>query len=342
VAGRKTLRLVGLLALNTLVAIGIGLLVANVIQPGRWVDAHVPPKAEAAEKTVDPLSQFLDNVPKSLLGPLSDNGNVLSVIFLAIAFGIALRAVQHHEINKVGDLVAVALHSLVVVLGWIIDVIPLAVFGIVASIIGVKGFGDFVALGGFVVAVLVALALQATYYLVRVRLGSWVRPLDLVRGTRDALVMAFSTASSTATMPVTYACLRNNVGLREESASMGALVGANFNNDGTALYEAMSALFVAQLIGIELSLAQQFMVVITSVVASVGAAGIPEAGLVTMTLVFKAVGLPNEYIAMLLTVDWFLDRARTAINVMGDLNVSCLLDGKTRELPPAAPVPEAT
>jgi DAACS family dicarboxylate/amino acid:cation (Na+ or H+) symporter len=95
----------------------------------------------------------------------------------------------------------------------------------------------------------------------------------------------------------------------------------------------MSALFVAQLIGVELSLGQQLMVVITSVIASVGAAGIPEAGLVTMTLVFKAVGLPNEYIAMLLTVDWFLDRARTAINVMGDLNVSCLLDGKTREQP---------
>jgi Na+/H+-dicarboxylate symporter len=142
-------------------------------------------------------------------------------------------------------------------------------------------------------------------------------------------------------MPVTYACLRENVGLREESASLGSLVGANFNNDGTALYEAMSALFVAQLIGQNLTLGQQLMVVLTSVVASVGAAGIPEAGLVTMTLVFRAVGLPIEYIAMLLTVDWFLDRSRTAINVMGDLNVSCLLDGK---IPPAerSPLPVLT
>jgi DAACS family dicarboxylate/amino acid:cation (Na+ or H+) symporter len=191
-----------------------------------------------------------------------------------------------------------------------------------------------------VIAVLLALALQTVYYLVRVRLGSWVRPLDLLRGTRDALVMAFSTGSSTATMPVTYECLRTKVGVREQSASMGALVGANFNNDGTALYEAMSALFVAQLIGQHLTIGEQFLVVITSVIASVGAAGIPEAGLVTMTLVFKAVGLPNEYIAMLLTVDWFLDRARTTINVLGDLNVSCLLDGKTREAPGAAAVPE--
>ncbi|MEX0679435.1 MAG: dicarboxylate/amino acid:cation symporter [Pirellulales bacterium] len=335
VIGRQTARLAGLLLQNTLVAIAIGVLVANVIQPGRWVEVDGPPaKTDHALGANDPLSQFLDNVPKSLFGPLSDNGNVLSVIFLAIAFGIALRSYRHHEVNRIDDLVHVAFGSLVVVLGWIIDVIPLAVFGIVASIVGVEGFGDFVALGGFVVAVLVALSLQAAYYLARVRLGSWVRPLDLLRGARDALVMAFSTSSSTATMPVTYACLRENVGLREESASLGALVGANFNNDGTALYEAMSALFVAQLIGQQFTIGQQFLVVITSVIASVGAAGIPEAGLVTMTLVFKAVGLPNEYIAMLLTVDWFLDRSRTAINVMGDLNVSCLLDGKTP--PPGA------
>jgi DAACS family dicarboxylate/amino acid:cation (Na+ or H+) symporter len=112
---------------------------------------------------------------------------------------------------------------------------------------------------------------------------------------------------------------------------LGALVGANFNNDGTALYEAMSALFVGQLLGLSLSFWQQLMVVLTSIAASVGAAGIPEAGLVTMTLVFNAVGLPTEYIALLLTVDWFLDRCRTAVNVMGDVNVSCLLDGRERE-----------
>ena len=163
-----------------------------------------------------------------------------------------------------------------------------------------------------------------------------MRPGVLLRKTRDALVMAFSTSSSTATMPLTYECLRERVGLREKSASLGALVGSNFNNDGTALYEAMSALFISQLLahqglGEPLTIVQQLMVVLTSVVASVGAAGIPEAGLVTMTLVFSAVGLPTAYIAMLLPIDWFLDRSRTAINVMGDMNVACLLDGKTRE-----------
>ena len=129
------------------------------------------------------------------------------------------------------------------------------------------------------------------------------------------------------------AVLLDSFGLREESASLGSLVGANFNNDGTALYEAMAALFIAQMIGVELTMTQQALVVLTSVIASVGAAGIPEAGHVTMTMVFMAVGLPVEYIAVLLSVDWFLDRCRTCINVMGDLNVSCLLDGKTPHPP---------
>jgi DAACS family dicarboxylate/amino acid:cation (Na+ or H+) symporter len=330
--GGQALRLVALLLTNTLVAILIGLAVANVIRPGAWssvVPGAAPAKAAAA--SADPLAQLLDSVPKSLVGPFSDNGAVMGVIFIAVAFGIALRGLRNHEVRTVEDLVHVALTSLITILHWIIDLVPLAVFGIVASIVGVKGFHDFVALGGFVVAVLLALALQALYYAARVRLGSWVSPIDLVRGTRDALLMAFSTGSSTATMPVTYERLRENVGLREQSASMGALVGSNFNNDGTALYEAMSALFVAQLLGLQLSLGQQFTVVLTSVIASVGAAGIPEAGLVTMTMVFRAVALPTDYIALLLTVDWLLDRCRTTINVMGDMTVACLLDGKTRE-----------
>lgn len=331
----SALRLIGLLVLNTLVAICIGLLVVNVLQPGKWTKIE-PPQAAAADHaggSPDPLAQFLENVPKSLLGPFSDEGKVLSVIVLAVAFGIALRRLKHHKVATVADVVEVGFQSLLTLLHWIIEVIPLAVLGIVAAIVATKGMRDFLALGGFVLAVLVALALQTVYYLVRIHFGSWCKPLDVLRGMRDALVMAFSTGSSTATMPVTYACLREKVGLRERSASLGALVGANFNNDGTALYEAMSALFIAQMLGMNLTLAQQGMVVLTSVIASVGAAGIPEAGIVTMTLVLRAVHLPTEYIPILLTVDWFLDRCRTTVNVLGDVNVSCMLDGAEREIP---------
>ncbi|BFU90403.1 MAG: Sodium:dicarboxylate symporter [Nitrospira sp.] len=328
--GPLAMRLPRLLLLNTFVAILVGLTVANVIQPGRGAGLMPPAPHEETTKAANPLVTFLENVPKSLLGPLSDDGKVIGVIFIAVAFGMALRKERERPLGTVGHLVELFLESLIKMLHWIIALVPFAVFGIVASIVGTEGFAPFKALGIFVLSVLLALAIQAAYYLIRIRFGSWVRPGELLRGGRDALVMAFSTASSTATMPVTYAALKDRVGLREQSAGMGALVGANFNNDGTALYEAMAALFIAQMIGMDLTAQQQVLVVLTSIIASVGAAGIPEAGLVTMTMVFTAVGLPVQYIPVLLTVDWFLDRCRTAINVMGDMNVSCLLDGKQK------------
>lgn len=329
-SGPLAARLPRLLLLNTLVAILVGLAVANVIQPGQGAGLTPPPPQSETTQSANPLATFLENVPKSLLGPLSDDGKVIGVIVIAVAFGMALRKERERPLGTVGHLVELFLESLIKILHWILAIVPFAVFGIVASIVGTEGVAPFKALGIFVLSVLLALAIQAGYYLIRIRFGSWVRPMDLIRGGRDALVMAFSTASSTATMPVTYAVLKDGVGLREQSASMGALVGANFNNDGTALYEAMGALFIAQMIGMDLTVQQQLMVVLTSIVASVGAAGIPEAGLVTMTMVFTAVGLPVQYIPILLTVDWFLDRCRTAINVMGDMNVSCLLDGKQK------------
>ncbi len=328
VRGRLAGKMFSLLALNTLVAILIGLLVANAVGPGRH--ASLPPGAPP-KVGGNMLAQLLDNIPASLVRPLVDN-NVIGVILVAVAFAMAARRLDDARKGKVLGALEIGFDLILIVLHWIIAAVPLAVFCKVTYVVGTQGFKPFLALGWFIVAVLIALGAQATYYLVRIWMSSWVSPRRLLAGTRDALAMAFSTASSTVTMPVTYASLREKVGLREESASLGALVGSNFNNDGTALYEAMAALFIAQMTGTDLTLAQQAMVVLTSVIASVGAAGIPEAGLVTMTLVFSAVNLPTGYIALLLPVDWFLDRCRTTINVMGDMNVSCVLDGKTREV----------
>ena len=338
ISGRTTRRLAGLLLLNTTVAILIGLGVANVLRPGSWSKIDAPKAAVTSpEKAggISPVDLVVQNVPKSILGPLGDKSNIIGVILIAIAFGIALRTEKDKPIRNVRDVVEIAYAVLLKVLHWIIALVPLGVFSIVAKVVGTEGFGPFKAMGAFILAVLIALLLQSMWYLIRIRLFSWVRPLDMLQKMRDSLIMAFSTASSTATMPVTYACLTEKVGVREESASMGALVGANFNNDGTALYEAMAALFIAQMIGQDLSITQQLIIVLTSIIASVGAAGIPEAGLVTMTLVFTAVGLPIEYIALLLAVDWFLDRCRTTINVLGDVNISCLLDGRIKQIPPA-------
>ncbi|HEX8915783.1 MAG TPA: dicarboxylate/amino acid:cation symporter [Humisphaera sp.] len=334
IEGRQGAYMVFLLILNTLAAIFIGLLVANVVRPGKHAEGSVTAPDKLPQ--TDIVKQLLDNIPSSLVEPFV-SGRVIAVVILALAFGFAARALEGRRRQVVEDLVEAGFEMVITVLHWVIWLVPIAVFAKVAAILGLKGFKPFVALGAFVLAVILALLLQAGWYLGRIRWRSWVRPGHLLRNTRDALVMAFSTGSSTATMPVTYQRLRHGVGLRERSASLGALVGSNFNNDGTALYEAMAALFVAQMLGIELSLWQQVMVVLTSVIASVGAAGIPEAGLVTMTLVFTAVDLPPAFIPFLLPVDWFLDRCRTAINVMGDMNVSCLLDGKEREEKAAEP-----
>lgn len=334
IKGNTLGRLAFLLILNTTVAILIGLGIANLIQPGSWKKLDKAPAATATDSehaTASPVELLVRNVPKSILGPLGDRQNIIGVIIIAVAFGLALRGLKDKRVDTIEDLVQIGYDVLLKVLHWIIHLIPIGVFAIVTRVVGTEGFSPFVAMGAFVLAVIVALLLQATWYLTRIQLFCWASPWHVLKGVRDALVMAFSTDSSTATMPVTYACLKEQVGVRDESASMGALVGANFNNDGTALYEAMAALFVAQLIGQDLSLGDQLIVVFTSIIASVGAAGIPEAGLVTMTLVFTAVGLPIEYIGMLLTVDWFLDRCRTTINVLGDVNVACMLDGRTRQ-----------
>jgi Na+/H+-dicarboxylate symporter len=338
IPGRAGRKLTVMLLTNTTVAIVIGLAVANVLKPGKWGAIVVPENAGNQVAAFDPWSLLQNSIPDAVLKPLVDN-NVIQLIVVALALGIALRGLKAEQIKAgktdylpVEQLVTFLFDVVVRVLNWVILLIPIAVFGIVAKTIAVSGFAPFKALAGLIVAVLLALALQTIYYLTRVKLGSWVNPKQFLAGGSDAFFTAFSTSSSTITMPITFEGLRDKIGLRESSASLGALVGSNFNNDGTALYEAMAALFIAQMIGRELSLVQQLVIVVTSIFASVGAAGIPNAGLVTMTLVFTSVGLPPQYIAILVTVDWFLDRCRTTINVMGDMTVSCLLDGKKQAL----------
>ena len=327
-------RLAYFLITNTLVAIAIGLLVANVLQPGRLSNLERPSGGAPDTGGFSPWEQLVSSVPTSALGPLVEN-QILPALIIAVAFGLALRLIRRRQTAEgqedylaIDAVINTLWDVFVVVLRWVIALVPIAVFAIVASIVGTEGFSPFVSLGAFVLAVLLALALQTVFYAVRLRFGSWVRPVQLVRGTSDALLAAFSTASSAATAPITYDRAVRNVKIRPESASMGSLVGSNFNNDGTALYEAMAALFVAQVIGSPLGLGQQLVLVLMAVFASVGAAGISGSGLITMVLVFTAVGLPLEYVPLLVTVDWFLDRCRTTVNVIGDLTVSSLLDGK--------------
>ena len=236
-------RLGGLLLLNTVVAILIGLFVANVLRPGAGANLEKPaPKAKLASKESAPeknliletmetagynapepkkdvFAAFIDNVPKSIGAPLNEN-NVIGVIVLALMFGVALRKHKDTAVRTVVDVIDVAFATLVSVLMGVLQWVPLGVGGVVATIVADKGLAPLLSLGWFIVAVIGALILQAVWYLVRIKFGSWASPKLVIEGCRDALVMAFSTASSTATMPVTYQCLRDKVGLRERSASL--------------------------------------------------------------------------------------------------------------------------
>lgn len=348
ITGRLAGRLLWLLMTNTVAAILIGLLVANVLQPGTHVTLPTA-SSTVDKKPFDIAKDLLEKLPTDFITPFAKN-EIISVIILAAALGIALRIVKKRQIER-GEsgymsferFLDTAFEMVMVMLHWIFDLVPLAVMAVVARTVGTVGVQPLAQMGWFVMAVVIALVLQATFYTVRLGLGSWVRPLKFLKGGFDAFAMAFSTASSAATLPITYGCAKDKIGVREESASLGVMVGGTFNHDGTALYEAMAALFISQVLGMHLSFEQQALVVLMAIVASVGAAGIPEAGLVTMLAVFNAVHLPIEYIPFLLPLDWLLDRCRTTINVMGDLSVTCLLEGRKQfdgpELP-LVPLPE--
>jgi Na+/H+-dicarboxylate symporter len=332
--GRSALRLAWLLLSNTTVAILIGLLVANVIRPGTHM--HLGHAEPPAAKGYNAKEELLGKLPRNFIDPFQKN-DILPLIIIAVSMGVAMRTVRANQriqgrdgYKTVEGLLDTGFELVMVMLHWVLALVPFAVFAVVAATVGVEGIGPLRAMLIFVVSVLAALFLQAIFYLTRLRFGSWVRPGVFLHNASDALLLAFSTASSAITLPVTYKCVKDKIGVREESAGLGVMVGGTFNHDGTALYEAMAALFVSQAIGQHLSIAHQVLVVLMSIVASVGAAGIPEAGTVTMIAVFSAVGLPIEYIPLLLPLDWFLDRCRTAINVMGDMTVTCLLDGRVK------------
>lgn len=333
VTGKKAGRLMFLLATNSIIAILIGLLVANVLKPGQHL--KLIEGTVAADKTPYNIWQHLfDSIPSDFVTPFVKN-DMISIIILAVALGFAMRKVLHstneqvvRSVTALQNVMQALFQLMVTILKWVFELVPLAVFAVVAAVVADKGLGALLAMGYWIVSVVSALVLMMAVYLLRLMLQSKIKPGQFLKGCSDAFVMAFSTASSAATLPVTYRCATEKLNIRPDNANLGIMVGGTFNHDGTALYEAMAALFVAQGIGLNLPIQQQVIVVLMAMVASVGAAGIPEAGLVTMIAVFKAVNLPIGFIPFLLTVDWFLDRCRTTINVMGDMTSTCILDAK--------------
>jgi Na+/H+-dicarboxylate symporter len=261
-------------------------------------------------------------VPPNLFAAASEN-NVLGLIVFSLLFGGILTTLGEPGKRAVEffDTVNNALLRFVQIVIWIA---PIGVFGLVAARIGVEGGWDAVTLelgklARYFVTVLVGLGIHGFVVLPIIL---WIlarrNPLRYLINCSEALLTAFSTASSAATLPVTMRCTREKAGVGEEAAGFVLPVGATINMDGTALYEAVAVLFIAQAYGVGLGAGQQVIVLLTATLAAIGAAAIPQAGLFTMAIVLSAVGLPLEGIALLISIDWLLDRFRTAVNVWGD------------------------
>ncbi|WP_457621230.1 dicarboxylate/amino acid:cation symporter [Persephonella sp.] len=267
--------------------------------------------------TVEALVQSF--IPSNIFQSLVE-GKVLHVIIFSILFAIAVLKLQQNKKEVITRFFEGVNDSMLTVAKWIINLSPIGVFALVSYIVADKGLGSVLSLWQYVLAVVVGLLIHAVFNLGLIGfIFGRFNPLAYFSKVKEALLIAFSTSSSSATLPVTLEVAEEKAKIDKKTAGFVLPLGATINMDGTALYEAVAAMFIASLYGIELSIGEQIIIFFTASLAAIGAAGIPSAGLVTMTLVFTAVGIPLEGIAIILAVDRFLDMLRTATNVWGDL-----------------------
>lgn len=330
-------RLLAMCFVNAAVAAVVAISLSSLIRPGAGVSLELATGAQAEVKPpkLDLSSALQDIVPESVAGPFVKN-QVLAVVLLAVIIGVALRRLHAQGTGqRLSELVAEGFKLLTLVLGWVVKLVPLAIFGVVAKVVGTTGFGLFVSLGKLVGTVALGLIIQVVaWYSVLLVVVARRNPLHFFRQVSAPLLTALSAGSSMATLPVTLSTLEDKLKVSPASARLAACIGTNFNNDGIMLYEVVAALFVAQLSGIELDAAQTFALAVTSALAAAGIAGVPEAGLITLSLVLHASGLPLTVLPVLLSVDWLLGRLRATTNVASDLTLATALD-RWREPDPA-------
>ena len=344
-------RLLAICGVNLVVAIVIGLTIMNVFTPGESWSNHIeeltsqlhsevsktPFKTAPEGMTLNPLKNIAGYIPENLIDPFIKN-NVISVILLALLSGGAIRYLKQHSyvgdntgIHLLEKLITACYHVLLQMLSWVILAIPIAITGVVAQVVGKSGLSVFVLLSIFLVTLLAGLLIHCFIYypLMASLVGRMPIKRYLGQGA-DAIVMGFSTNSSLVTVPVTLRCLTEKMGVSTRSARLSALIGTNLNNDGIILYEAMTALFLAQAIGFNLDISQQLLIVAAAVMVGVGISGIPEAGLIALPLVLSTIGLSEQLIVAIIpliaTIDWIIARCRSVVNVMSDMLVAILLD----------------
>jgi DAACS family dicarboxylate/amino acid:cation (Na+ or H+) symporter len=343
VRARSGLRMVVLATINACIALLFGLTLSNVLKPGRHLVPMTAPAGPAiTAQQIDPMKVIAGFVPTSLVQPFADNA-VLPLVAMALLLGLALRRLKNAGEPTSGLERGFALlqRAAETVLTWIIQLVPLAVFAVVAKAVGEYGLAPLRGLAWYVGVGVLGLTLHplVTYQL---WLTLFARmPLRRFWGAaREPVVYAAGANSSLATLPVTLRAL-DRLGVSKASSALGACVGTNLNNDGIILYEAMAVLFVAQAHGLQLTLGQQVLAAASCLVAAMGIAGIPEAGFVSLSLVLATVGLPLELLPLLLTVDWILARGRSIVNVLSDMMVSILLDRWDGRRFDEAPAPAA-
>lgn len=343
--GKHFLRLLGICAINVSVAMGIGLIILNTFHPGHYWAAHhadilhsltqnleIP---TAAPQRIDLLSVISGFIPESVVSPFV-TGSVISVVILALLCGFALRySLRHPNESQESHLFMIKLiesgfHLTMTCLHWVIAVIPYAVFGMVAQVVGKSGIAIFQILWVFLVVILSGLLIHALLYypLVNWLVGRKSPKLFFKIGSAP-IITALSSNSSLATVPITLKSL-DALDVSEESSRLAACIGTNFNNDGITLYEAMAAIFLLQAFGLAPDIWGQLAIVGVAILAGCGIAGIPEAGLIMLPIVLESAGFSTGMVALaiplIVPVDWIIARVRSMVNVMSDMTVAILLD----------------
>ena len=351
--GGKT---IGLYLATTAVAVTIGLLVVNTINPGKKLpeetrlqlqkqyQSDVAKRSEVAEETKKrgPLQPLVDMVPSNFLKASGNNRAMLQVVFASLLFGAALVLVEERKRKPIYDVFAGLQEVVIKVVHLIMLMAPIGVFALIADTINTMAKDDpsqiislLGSLGWYCAAVIIGLALHTTIvYLGLLKLLTPLSIKQFFKGIGQAQLLAFSTSSSGATLPVTMKCAEENLGVSKEVSSFVLPLGATINMDGTALYQAVAAVFIAQASGIELTIAAQVTIVFTAVLASIGTAAVPGAGIVMLIVILEAINVPGEGIALILGVDRILDMCRTVVNVTGDSTVTTIIAASENQLDP--------
>lgn len=324
--------------LTTFAAVIIGLSTAYMISPGTGVDLDADVSAAEVEvtETEGVVETLLSIIPTNPIASMTE-GEILQVVFFAVFLGIGITLVgeKAEPVKNFFDGFAEVMYKIT---GIVVRLAPLGVFGLIAPIVGSHGLSILMPLINLILAMAIACIIQILliYSILVYRFGQ-LNPITFFKGISEAAIIAFSTTSSSGTLPVTMKNVEEKLGVSKKVSGFVLPVGATVNMDGAAIYHGVAVIFIAQLYDVELSFFQLTTVVITATLASIGSAGIPGAALVILTMVLTSVGLPLEGIALIAGVDRILDMFRTSTNVIGDASASVVIAGKDRTLPEKSP-----